>query len=70
MIIGEDGTEFGDPGDSGKLIVTDDDNSRPVALLWGGRHEQLRVGRGQENWTYAIDINQMPELLGVTIVTA
>ena len=70
LIIGEDGTEFSDPGDSGKLIVTDDDNLRPVALLWGGWREQLRVGRGQENWTYAIDINQVLELLGVTIVTA
>jgi hypothetical protein len=55
LIIGEEGTEFSDPGDSGKLIVTRK-GLRPVALLWGGWREKLRRGR-QENWTYAIDIN-------------
>lgn len=68
LIIGEDGNEFSDPGDSGKLVVTDDARAQPVALLWGGWREQLRVGRGQENWTYAIDINQVIERLDVEIV--
>ena len=68
LIIGEDGNEFSDPGDSGKLVVTDDDPPQPVALLWGGWREQLRLGRGQENWTYAIDINAVLERLDVEIV--
>jgi hypothetical protein len=69
LIIGEDGNEFSDPGDSGKLIVLRD-GLRPVALLWGGWRERLREGRGQENWTYAIDINLVLERLDVEIVKA
>jgi len=67
LIIGEDGNEFSDPGDSGKLIVLRD-GLRPVALLWGGWTERLRKGRGQENWTYAIDINLVLERLDLEIV--
>lgn len=70
LIIGEDGEEFSDHGDSGKLIVTDDDDHRPLALLWGGWQERLRAGREQENWTYAIDINEVLRLLNVEIVSA
>ena len=69
LIVGEDGSEFSDPGDSGKLIVTRD-GQRPVALLWGGWREQLRAGRGQENRTYAIDINLVLEKLRVELVKA
>ena len=45
LIIGEDGKAFSDKGDSGKVIVTDDDDHCPVALLWGGWQESLRHGR-------------------------
>ncbi len=68
LIVGEDGEQFSDKGDSGKLIVTDDDHHRPVALLWGGWREKLRHGRMQENWTYAIDINAILQNLGVSII--
>lgn len=67
LIIGEDGTWFSTYGDSGKLIVTEDD-FRPVALLWGGWQEKLRQGREQENWTYAIAIDLVTELLDIEIV--
>jgi hypothetical protein len=67
LIIGEDGEQFSDKGDSGKLVVTAQDY-RPVALLWGGWKEKLRKGRMQEDWTYAIDINKVLELLDVTIL--
>lgn len=68
LIIGEEGDEFSDPGDSGKLIVTRD-GLRPVALLWGGWREQLRSGRAQENWTYAIEIGAVTRRLDVEIVS-
>ncbi len=67
LIVGEEGDWFSTYGDSGKLIVTADD-LRPVALLWGGWQEKLRHGREQENWTYAIAIDLVTELLGVEIV--
>lgn len=67
LIVGDEGDEFSDRGDSGKLIVTED-GVRPVALLWGGWREQLRHGRQQENWTYAIDINYVCDLLGVDML--
>ena len=68
LIVGEEGEEFSDHGDSGKLIMTDDADLRPIALLWGGWQERLRRGREQENWTYAIDINFVLGKLGVDIV--
>ena len=70
LIVGENGEEFSDYGDSGKLIVTNDDEHRPIALLWGGWREKLRQGRMQENWTYAIDINQVLEKLGVVVLSS
>ena len=68
LIVGQDGEEFSDGGDSGKLIVTDDEDHRPIALLWGGWREKLRHGRMQEKWTYAIDINKILEKLDVSII--
>ncbi len=68
LIIGDDGEVFSDHGDSGKLIVTKD-GSNAVALLWGGWPEQLRRGHGQENWTYAIDINKVLEKLDLQIIS-
>ena len=68
LIIGEDGNAFSDKGDSGKVIVTDDDKHRPVALLWGGWQERLRRNHEQENWTYAIDLGKVLELLGLDLL--
>lgn len=70
LIVGEDGEQFSDKGDSGKLIVTDDDTHRPIALLWGGWRQKLRHGRMQEAWTYAIDINKILDKLDVSVVSA
>jgi hypothetical protein len=60
-------TAFSDHGDSGKIIVTDDGQHNVVALLWGGWQERLRSGKMQENWTYAIDINFVLDLLNVDL---
>ncbi|MEM9282681.1 MAG: hypothetical protein AAGA96_12705 [Verrucomicrobiota bacterium] len=67
LIVGEDNDQFSAPGDSGKLIVTDEKVPRPVALLWGGWEERLRQSRMQEDWTYAIDINKVLDLLKVSV---
>lgn len=69
LIIGQEGNAFSDHGDSGKLIVTDDNKRNAIALLWGGWFERLRQGHGQENWTYAIDINKVLAKLEIEIVT-
>ena len=69
LIIGEEGRAFSDKGDSGKFIVTDDEQRRPVALLWGGWQERLRHGREQENWTYAIDLGKVFDRLHLELLT-
>ena len=68
LIIGEDGKAFSTKGDSGKVIVTDDEDHRPVALLWGGWQERLRHGREQENWTYAIDLGKILDRLSLELL--
>ncbi len=68
LIIGEEGKSFSWHGDSGKIIVTDDDEHRPVALLWGGWQERLRQGREQENWSYAIDLGKVLDLMNLELL--
>ena len=69
LIVGlDDKSPFSGPGDSGKLIVTDDEHLRPVALLWGGEKAQLRPEHQQEKWSYATDINYVLGLLNVDII--
>ena len=68
LIVGDDPDQFSAPGDSGKLILTDETVPRPVALLWGGWMERLSNFREQQDWTYAIDINTITDLLGVDLV--
>ena len=70
LIVGQDGDQFSAPGDSGKLIVTDEERPRPVALLWGGWKQRARRDRMQEDWTYAIDINTVLGKLGASIIYA
>jgi hypothetical protein len=79
LIIGDDDldergvqvtrTAFSDHGDSGKIILTDDDTHNVVALLWGGWQKRLRRGKMQEDWTYAIGINYVLDLLDVDVVS-
>ena len=68
LIIGEAGNAFSWKGDSGKVIVTDDEEHRPVALLWGGWQERLRHGREQEHWTYAIDLGKVLDLMDLALL--
>lgn len=68
LVIWEEGEVFSDKGDSGKILVTDDEVHRPVALLWGGWQERLRQGREQENWTYAIDLGKVLDRLNLQLL--
>jgi hypothetical protein len=68
LILGNDGVPFSTKGDSGSLIVTDDAEHRPVALLWGGWQEELRTGFAQEKWTYATAIARILDELNIEIV--
>ena len=68
LTIWEDGGAFFWKGDSGKVIVTDDEDHRPVALLWGGWQERLSHGREQENWTYAIDLGKVMDRLDLELL--
>jgi hypothetical protein len=68
LIIGEEGNAFSWKGDSGKVIVTDDEDHRPVALLWGGWQEKLRKGKEQEIWSYAIDLGKVLDLLDLELL--
>ncbi len=69
LIIGQEDGAFSWKGDSGKVIVTDDAEHRPVALLWGGWQERLRQGREQEMWSYAIDLGKVLDRLNLELLT-
>ncbi len=68
LIIGTEGKAFSTHGDSGSLIVTDDEHHNPIGLLWGGWQEKLRTGHGQENWTYGISLSRVLDELNVELV--
>lgn len=68
LIIGEDGRAFSWKGDSGKIIITDDAEHRPIALLWGGWQERLRQGHQQEVWSYAIDLGKVLDVLKLDLL--
>lgn len=69
LIIGQDNKPFSTHGDSGSLIVTDDDQHNSIGLLWGGWQEKLRTGYGQENWTYGISLSRVLNELRIDLVT-
>ncbi len=59
---------FSTHGDSGSLIVTDDDAHRPVGLLWGGWEERRRAEHGQENWTWGACLSRVLDALNIDLV--
>lgn len=67
LIVGDDGVEFSDPGDSGKLVVTEE-NYAPVAIMWGGEWARRRHGMDLENWTNATDISLTLDRLNVELL--
>lgn len=68
LIMGERNQPFAGPGDSGKLVLTDDELHRPIALLWGGERQQFwGTGKAQDSWAYASDLEQALEHLDVDL---
>ncbi len=70
LIVGDDNIPFSTHGDSGSLIVTDDGQSNPIGLLWGGWQEKLRTGHAQENWTYGIALSRIIDALEIGLVSS
>ncbi|MGH8021732.1 MAG: hypothetical protein ACREIA_26310, partial [Opitutaceae bacterium] len=70
LIKSEGGFPFAAPGDSGKLVVTNDLGRRPIALLWGGEQHFYGNVPAQATCAYATEIGLVLELLGgATLLT-
>ncbi|NIQ37626.1 MAG: hypothetical protein GTN81_03430 [Proteobacteria bacterium] len=69
LIVGDKDIPFSTHGDSGSLIVTDDEQLNPIGLLWGGWQEKLRTGHAQENWTYGIALSRVLDALEIDLVS-
>jgi hypothetical protein len=63
LIKGEGSLPFAAPGDSGKLVVTDDDARQPIALLWGGEQRFDSAIPAQQTLAYATEIGLALKLL-------
>lgn len=70
LIVGDNNIPFSTHGDSGSLIVTDDFEHNPLALLWGGWQEKLRTGYAQENWTYGIALSRVLDALQIDLTSS
>ena len=68
LILGDDGIPFSTGGDSGSLIVTDDEYLNPIAMMWGGWTQKLDNYYGQENWTYATSLKRILEYLDLELI--
>jgi len=64
LIKGEGSLPFAAPGDSGKLVVTNDEARRPIALLWGGEQRFDNAIPAQQTLAYATEIGLALKLLG------
>jgi hypothetical protein len=65
------GEVFSDHGDSGSGILldtNDEDNNRPIALLWGGRPTDIGRGFGVEDLTYGINLKRILKLLELELL--
>ncbi len=69
LIIGDNNIPFSTHGDSGSLIVLDNEELNPIGLLWGGWQEKLRTGYAQENWTYGIALSRLLDALEVDLIS-
>ncbi len=70
LIIGDDGIPFSTHGDSGSLIVMDNEDLNPIGLLWGGWQEKLRTGHAQEKWTWGISLSRVLDALEIDLVSS
>lgn len=70
LIIGDNNIPFSTHGDSGSLIVLDNEELNPIGLLWGGWQEKLRSGYAQENWTYGIALSRVLDALEIDLISS
>jgi len=68
LISGYDGQPFSTYGDSGSLIVLENEELNPIGMLWGGWQEKLRTGYSQENWTYGVSLSPLLDLLEIDLI--
>ncbi|BET65932.1 hypothetical protein ASA1KI_08500 [Opitutales bacterium ASA1] len=64
LIRSEGDLPFAASGDSGKLVVTNDLERRPIALLWGGETHAYGNVPAQVTCAYATEIGLVSRLLG------
>lgn len=69
LITGEEG-DFSCSGDSGKIIVTDDEEHCPIALHWGGVQGQFDNEEGpvQNVWGKATELGKILEISGLKLL--
>jgi hypothetical protein len=70
LIVGDNNIPFSTHGDSGSLIVLDNEELNPIGLLWGGWQEKLRPGYAQENWTYGISLSRVLDALEIDLISS
>ncbi|MDD1751659.1 MAG: hypothetical protein LUQ38_01040 [Methanotrichaceae archaeon] len=68
LISGYDGQPFSTYGDSGSLIVLENEELNPIGMLWGGWQEKLRTGYSRENWTYGVSLSPLLDLLEIDLI--
>ncbi|XP_031500052.1 protein NARROW LEAF 1-like isoform X2 [Nymphaea colorata] len=76
LVVGENRQTFDLEGDSGSLILVvgdDIEKPRPIGIIWGGTANRgrlkLKDGLGPENWTSAVDLGRLLDLLQLDLVT-
>lgn len=69
LIVGDYGIPFSTHGDSGSLIILNNEELNPVGLLWGGWDEKLRTGYAQEKWTWGISLERVLDALDIELIT-
>lgn len=69
LITGEE-KDFAFRGDSGKIIISDDDDHNPIALHWGGVKGQFgnEEGDGQNIWGKATELGKILDLSGLKLL--
>ena len=67
LIKGEKSSEFSDRGDSGKIIVTDDEEHRPIGLHVGGWQGYLHKNAEIEKFGYALELKRVLDNLKLEI---
>lgn len=68
LIADRGGQSFSTYGDSGSLIILDNEELNPIGLLWGGWWEKLRTGYPIENWTYGTSLAPLLDLFDIDLV--